>query len=47
LHMCIDYCTVNKITMKNNYPLPQIDYIFDHLNGVCYFSYINLKSNYY
>jgi hypothetical protein len=36
LHMCIDYRTLNKITMKNNYPLPQIDDIFDRLNGACF-----------
>jgi hypothetical protein len=37
LHMCIDYHALNKITIKNNYPLLQIDDIFDHLNGVFLF----------
>jgi len=46
LHMCIDYHTLNKITIKNNYTLPQIHDLFDNLNGACYFSRINLKSNY-
>jgi hypothetical protein len=43
LHMCIDYHALNKITIKNNYSVPRIDNIFDHLNEVFYFSYINLK----
>jgi len=47
LCMCIDYHALNKITIKKNYPLPQIDNIFDHLNGAFYFSRINLKSSYY
>jgi len=47
LCMCIDYRTLKKITIKNIYPLPQIDYLFNHLNGFCYFSRINLKSGYY
>jgi hypothetical protein len=47
LHMCINYRALNKITIKNNYPLPQIDNLFHRLNGASYFSHINLKSNYY
>ncbi len=42
-----DYYTSNKITIKNNYPLLKINDLFDHLNGACYFSHINLKSSYY
>jgi hypothetical protein len=38
---------LNKITIKNNYPLPQIDDLFDNLNGSWYFSRIKLKSHYY
>jgi hypothetical protein len=34
LCMCIYYRSSNKITIKNNYPLPQIDDLFDCLNGV-------------
>jgi hypothetical protein len=47
LHMCIDYRALNKITIKNNYFLPQIDNLFHHLNGVSHFSQIVLKSSYY
>jgi hypothetical protein len=47
LCMCIDYRTLKKITIKNNYPLPEIDDLFNRLNGFCYFSRINLKSGYY
>jgi hypothetical protein len=45
--MCIDYYILNKITNKNNYPLPRINDLFDHLNGAIYFNYIDLKSGYY
>jgi hypothetical protein len=47
LCMCIDYCALNKITIKNSYPLPQINDFFDHLNGVSYFSHVDLKLGYY
>jgi len=47
LCMCIEYYALNKITIKNNYPLPQIDDLFGRVNGVSYFSRINLKSSYY
>jgi hypothetical protein len=47
LHMCIYYHALNKINIKNNYPLLWIDYPFDHLNGASYFSQIELKLNYY
>ncbi len=47
LRMCIHYYALNKITIKNNYPLLRINDLFDHLNGASYFNYINLKSSYY
>jgi hypothetical protein len=47
LHMCIDYHTLNKITIKKKYPLFRFNDVFDYLNGASYFSYIDLKSNYY
>jgi hypothetical protein len=47
LCMCVDYNTLNKIIIKSNYPLFWINNLFNRLNGVSYFNYINLKSNYY
>ena len=47
LRMCIDYRALNKVTIKNNYPLPRIDDLFDRLAEAKYFSRIDLKSGYY
>ncbi|GJT13441.1 putative reverse transcriptase domain-containing protein [Tanacetum coccineum] len=41
-HMCIDYHELNKLTIKNRYPLPRIDDLFDQLQGARYFSKIDL-----
>ena len=38
--MCIDNHQLNKVTMKNKYPLPRIDDLFDQLQGARYFSKI-------
>ncbi|GJY92430.1 putative reverse transcriptase domain-containing protein [Tanacetum coccineum] len=45
--MCIDYRELNKLTIKNCYPLPRIDDLFDQLQGSRYFSKINLRSGYH
>ncbi|GJQ92461.1 hypothetical protein Tco_0003600 [Tanacetum coccineum] len=45
--MCIDYRELNKLTVKNRYPLPNIDNLFDQLQGSRYFSKINLRFGYY
>ncbi|GKC56125.1 putative reverse transcriptase domain-containing protein [Tanacetum coccineum] len=45
--MCIDYKELNKLTIKNRYPLPRIDDLFDQLQGSQYFSKIDLRSRYY
>ena len=37
LRMCIDYHQLNKVTIKNKYPLPQIYNLFDQLQGASYF----------
>ena len=45
--MCIDYRILNKNTVKNRYPLPGIDDMFDQLQGAKVFSCIDLQSSYY
>ena len=42
LRLCIDYRRLNQVTVKNQYPLPHIDDLFDHLRGSRCFSKINL-----
>nr|GEW01861.1 putative reverse transcriptase domain, ribonuclease H-like domain, aspartic peptidase domain protein [Tanacetum cinerariifolium] len=45
--MCIDYIELNKLTIKNRYPLSRIDDLFDQLQGSHYFSKIDLRSRYH
>ncbi|GJY06477.1 putative reverse transcriptase domain-containing protein [Tanacetum coccineum] len=45
--MCIDYRELNKLTVKNRYPLPRIDDLFDQLQGSSIYSKINLRSGYH
>ncbi|GJW17831.1 putative reverse transcriptase domain-containing protein [Tanacetum coccineum] len=45
--MCIDYQELNKLTVKNRYPLPRIDDLFDQLQGPSVYSKIDLRSGYH
>ena len=45
--MCIDYRQLKKVTVKNKYPLPWINDLFDQLQWASYFSKIDLKSGYH
>ncbi|GJW07789.1 putative reverse transcriptase domain-containing protein [Tanacetum coccineum] len=45
--MCIDYWELNKLTVKNRYPLPRIENLFDQLQGSNIYSKIDLRSGYH
>ncbi|GJU92098.1 hypothetical protein Tco_1304521 [Tanacetum coccineum] len=47
LWMCIDYCELNKLTVKNHYPLLRIDDLFDQLQGSSVYSKVDLRSGYH
>jgi hypothetical protein len=45
--MCVDYRLLNEITIKNKYPLPRIEDLFDQMKGASVFSKIDLRSGYH
>ena len=47
IQLCVDYTQLNKMTMKNKYPLPKIDDLFDQLKGASVFLKIDLRYGYH
>jgi hypothetical protein len=47
MRMCVDYRALNNLTIKNSYPLPRVDELFDRLQGAQFFSKIDLVSGYH
>src|SRR3954464_4266759 len=47
IRMCVDYRKLNEVTIKNKYPLPKIEDLFDQLNGARVFSKIDLRTGYH
>ena len=46
LHLCIDYCALNSMTVKNQYPLPLISELLDHVKGAKYFTKIDVRDTF-
>jgi hypothetical protein len=45
--MCVDYQSLNEVTIKNKYPLPRIEDLFDQMKGASIFSKIDLRLGYH
>jgi hypothetical protein len=45
--MCVDYRSLNEVTIKNKYPLPRIEDLFDHMRGATIFSNIDIRPGYH
>ena len=46
MRLCVDYRELNKVTIKNKYPLPRIEDLFDQLHGAAVFAKIDLRTGY-
>ena len=47
LHMCVDYRDLNKVTIKNKYPIPLVVKLFDRLQKASYFTKLDMRSSYW
>ena len=47
LRMCVDYRTLNKVTIKNKYPIPLVVKLFDRLQKASYFTKLDMRSSYW
>jgi hypothetical protein len=45
--LSVNYCALNEVTIKNKYPLPRIDDLFNQLRGACVFYKVDLRSGYH
>jgi hypothetical protein len=45
--LCMNYDALNEVTVKNKYPPPRVDDLFDQLRGACVFSMVDLRSGYH